>query len=101
MTLHAKVLGIASTIVAAATYVICGVSVALSPAFTQAAFSYVLHADLNGLARPISMTSFIFGLLIFSSVVGLCVYFIAKLYNALLARQMVAGDIRGTAAAIR
>ena len=80
---------------------ICGVSVALSPAFTQAAFSYVLHADLTGLARPISMTSFIFGLLIFSSVVGLCVYFIAKLYNALLARQMVAGDIRGTAAAIR
>lgn len=101
MTLDAKVLGIASAIVAATTYVICGVSVALSPAFTQAAFSYVLHADLTGLARPISLASFVFGMLIFSAVVGLCAYFTAKLYNALRARQIVVSDVRRTAAATR
>lgn len=101
MTLDAKALGVAAAIVAAATYVICGLSVALSPAFTQAAFSYVLHADLTGLSRPISLASFVFGLLVFSALIGLCVYFTARLYNALLSRQSMMSEVRRTAAATR
>jgi len=101
MILDAKAFGIAAAIVAAATYVICAVSVALSPTFTQAAFSYVLHADLTGLSRPISLASFVFGLLIFSAFVGVCVYFTAKLYNVILGRQMVIPEVHRTAVTAR
>ena len=90
MRLDPKPFGIAAGVVAAATYVLCALLVAVAPGTTQATLSYVLHVDLTGLARPISLASFTVGLVVFGAFIGLCTFFTARLYNVLGARENVA-----------
>ena len=87
MGINARVLGFASALVAAITFVVCGLFVAVAPGTTSAFFSWVFHIDLSGMARPISVASFIGGLVVFSVFVGLCVAAAASLYNRLTSRQ--------------
>lgn len=90
MRLDPKPFGIAAGVIAAVTYVLCALVVAVAPGTTQATLSYVLHVDLTGLARPISLASFTAGLVVFGAFIGLCAFFTARLYNVLGARQKVA-----------
>jgi hypothetical protein len=98
MRLDPRAFGIAAGAVAAVTYVICGLLVAVAPDATQATFSYIMHADLTGITRPISVASFAVGLVIFGAFVGLCGYFTARLYNALGAREGVTTTCAAVAA---
>ena len=90
MRLDPKPFGIAGGLIAAATYVLCALFVAVAPGATQATLSYVLHVDLTELARPISVASFTVGLVVFGALIGLCAFFTARLYNLLGAREQVA-----------
>lgn len=81
MRVDSKALGASAGLIAAATFVICGVLVAIAPGATSAFFGWVLHIDLSAMARPITIASFFGGLILFSAFVGVCVGLTAKLYN--------------------
>lgn len=83
MKLDARYFGVSAGIVAAVTFVLCGLLVAVAPGATQAGISYVLHVDLTSLSRTLTAASFFVGLIVFSLFVGLCAYGTAALYNAL------------------
>lgn len=99
MRLDPKPFGIAAGVIAAATYLLCALFVAVAPTATQAALSYVLHVDLTALARLLSIGSFTVGLVAFGGFIGLCAFFTAGLYNVLGARESIA--VGRTASAIR
>lgn len=94
MRLDSKYFGLSAGIVAAVTFVLCALLVAVAPSGTQAAISYVLHVDLTGLSRTLTVTSFFVGLLIFSLFVGFCAYGTAALYNTLQARKQSVARVR-------
>ncbi len=81
MRINAKALGTSAGLIAAATFVICGVFVALVPGTTSAFLGWVLHIDFSAMARPISVASFFGGLVLFSAFVGICVGLVSALYN--------------------
>jgi len=87
--INSRALGTSAGLIAAITFVICGVLVALAPGTTSAFFGWVLHIDLSSMARPISVASFIGGLILFSAFVGLCVGLTSALYNRLTSRVSV------------
>ena len=91
MRINARRLGLAAAESAAVSYVICALAVALVPGGTNAVFSYVMHADLSGLARTVTWDSFVVGLLLFSAGVGLLVWLAARFYNALGGSEQAAG----------
>ena len=65
MKLNVKALFFASGIVAAASFVVCALAVAIAPGLTSRFFSFVLHIDLTGLSRTITWGSFFGGMLLF------------------------------------
>lgn len=81
MGINTRALGFATGLVAASTFVVCGLFVALAPGTTSSFLSWVFHIDLTSLARPISVASFIGGLVLFSLFIGVCVAAAAWLYN--------------------
>ena len=86
MGINTRALACASGLVAAATFVICGLFVAVAPGTTSAFFGWVFHIDLSGMARSISVSSFIGGLVVFSVFVAACVGTAAWLYNRFTSR---------------
>ena len=89
MRVEAKAVGIASAIIAGATFVLCALAVAVAPGSTSGLLGWVLHIDLSSMARQVTWGNFIGGLVLFSAFVGLCVGLTAKLYNWLITRQPV------------
>jgi hypothetical protein len=81
MRINIRALGLASGVIAAATFVVCGLLVAVAPSATMSAFGWVLHVDLSGIARPIYVSNFIGGLIMFSAFVGICIAAVGWLYN--------------------
>ena len=73
----------AQTVGAAILYVVCSFFVGLMPAAAARLAGYVLHADLSGLMRPLSVSSFVVGLLVVSIGWGLLSLFMASVYNSL------------------
>lgn len=87
MGINTRALGLASGLVAAATFVVCGLMVAVAPGATSSFFGWMFHIDLSGMARTISVSSFIGGLIVFSVLVGICVAAAAWLYNRFTVRE--------------
>jgi hypothetical protein len=87
MRLNAPLFGIAAGIVAAVLFTICALAVAIAPAPTTGLASYLIHMDLSGMARRLTLGSFIGGLVIWT--VGTAIVFgsAAAIYNRLVARQ--------------
>jgi drug/metabolite transporter (DMT)-like permease len=83
MGINTRALAFASGIVAAATFVVCGLMVAVAPGATSSFFGWVFHIDLSSLSRSISVSSFVGGLIVFSAIVGICVAAVAWMYNKL------------------
>ncbi len=81
MRVNSRALGTSAGLVAAGTFVICGVLVAIVPGATSAFLGWVLHIDFSAMARPISVASFFGGLILFSAFVGICVGMVSALYN--------------------
>lgn len=83
MKLNVKALSFASAIVAAASYVVCALAVAIAPGLTTRTFGYVLHIDLTSLSRTITWGSFFGGMLSFSVGLAILVGLTAWSYNRL------------------
>lgn len=79
--INSKALGISAGIVAAVTFVICGVMVAIAPGSTSAILGWVLHVDMSTMARPISVVSLVGGTILFGLFIGVCVGLVSALYN--------------------
>ncbi|HKY96478.1 MAG TPA: DUF5676 family membrane protein [Gemmatimonadaceae bacterium] len=89
MGINSRALGLASGLVAAATFVVCGLMVAVAPGATSSFLGWVLHIDFSTMARPISVSNFAGGLVVFSAFVGLCIAAAAALYNRFTRTQSV------------
>ncbi len=83
MRLDTRAFALAVGVATAAVFTICAFFVAVAPGSTAAFFSYLLHVDLTGLARPISWGSFFTGLLGTGFVSALFAAAVAWLYNRL------------------
>lgn len=81
MKLHVWPLAGAVGIVTAVLFAICAFFVAVAPETTIAFFSYLLHVDLTGLARPITWAGFFAGLLGVGLGMALAAGAAAWLYN--------------------
>ncbi len=69
--------------VTAAVFAICAFFIAVAPGSTAAFFSFLLHVDLTGIARPISWGSFFGGLIGTGLVAALFAAAVAGFYNRL------------------
>ena len=81
MQLNASSLGLGAAVTAAIVYTVCSLFVALFPAATSAAFSYVLHIDLTTMARPITWGSYCVGVVSITIAIGVMIALAAAFYN--------------------
>lgn len=84
--LSVRSLAIATGIITALVYTICVLFIAIAPQPTMAFFSYVLHTELSGLTRVVTLGSFIVGLLFWSWGTAIYAAAIAGLYNGIAPR---------------
>ena len=87
MKLNAGAFGAAAGLAAAVVFTLCAAFVALAPGTATAVFSYVLHLDLTGLARPLTFGSFCAGFLFWGVGTALVFAVAARIYNALIRRS--------------
>lgn len=83
MKLNIRAFAIAMTVAAAILYVVCSFFVGFLPETAVSLARYALHLDLSGIMRPLSVSSFIVGLLIVSIGWGLLSLIMASVYNSL------------------
>lgn len=81
MKLNTRAFALAVGVATAVIFITCAFFVAVAPGSTAVFFSYLLHVDLTGLARPIGWGSFFAGLLGTGLVGALFAAAVAGLYN--------------------
>lgn len=81
MKLNIRALAIAVGTTMTAGFAICMFFVAVSPEATAAFFSYVLHIDVTGIARPIDWGSAFAGLVVMGVTTACVAAAVAWLYN--------------------
>ena len=81
MRIDPRALCLATGLSAAVLFVVCAAWVAVAPVAATQTFGFLLHVDLSGLARTLSWTSFLGGLVAWSAGVGLTFALAAWLYN--------------------
>jgi 2TM family of unknown function (DUF5676) len=86
LRLSVRSLFFATAIASGIAYLLCVLFLAVAPQATMAFFSYVLHTNLSGIIRSVTLGSFIVGLLVWSAGTGLYAALIARLYNKLSLR---------------
>jgi len=87
MELKARPLGVAAAIVTAIGFGVCGVLFSTLPGPTAAVVSWVLHIDITGMQRSISVVQLIIGLILVGAYIGVIVAVTAAFYNRLVRRQ--------------
>lgn len=83
MRIEPRAFGFAAGLTAALLFTLCAVAVALSPGSTTALAGFLVHADLSGLTRSLTLTSFIGGLALWAVGIGLTFALAGWLYNRL------------------
>ena len=81
MRVNERRLGLAAAVVAALSYTLCALLVALAPGGTTGSFGFVLHLSVGDVAREISWTSYAIGVVVFSVVVGAHAWAVGWTYN--------------------
>jgi len=81
MRIKALALGLAAATITAIAFGLCGLFFAIAPGATSAFVSWVLHVDVSTMARPVSATNLLGGIVLFAAYVGLLVGVTAALYN--------------------
>ena len=84
MRLNARTLGMAAGATAAVLFIVCSLAVAVAPGATTAFFGYLVHMDLSGLPRTLTLGSFIGGLVAWTFGTALTVGLAAAIYNRLI-----------------
>lgn len=83
MRIKSLSLGLSAGVVTAIAFGICGVFFAIAPGPTSAFVSWVMHVDVTGMTRPMSLPNLLAGIVLFGAYVGLLVGVTAALYNRL------------------
>jgi hypothetical protein len=81
MRLNARSLGVATAVVTAVGFGICGILFSVAPRPMAAVVSWVLHIDITGMSRSISAGQLMIGLVLVGAYFGLIVGLTAALYN--------------------
>ena len=81
MRIDERVFGIAAGLTAAVLFTICAVAVAIAPGSTTSLAGFLVHMDLSGMTRSLTLTSFVGGLVIWTVGTGVAFGFAGWLYN--------------------
>ena len=84
MKLNIRAFTIAMTVAAAILYVVCSFFVGFLPDAAMSLAGNILHMDLSGIMRPISVSGFVIGLVAISIGWGLLSLIMASFYNSLI-----------------
>ncbi len=86
MRLDTRAFGTAAGIVAAVLFTICALAVAVAPDQTTAVAGYLMHMNPSGIARTVTLGSFVGGLIIWTLGTAIVFGSAAAIYNRLAAR---------------
>ena len=89
MRMDARAFGLAAGLTAAVLFIICATAVAVAPGSTTSVASFLIHLDLSGMTRSLTLTSFVGGLVVWSLGTGLTFGFTAWLYNRFIGTRAV------------
>jgi 2TM family of unknown function (DUF5676) len=84
MRFDTRAFAIAAGITAALLFTLCAAAVAIAPGPTTAFFGYIVHLDMSGMRRELSVASFIFGLIAWTLGMALTFGCVAMMYNRLI-----------------
>ena len=84
MQLNMKAFALAASIMAALSFTICAILVAIVPQLATAVLSDVVHLDLSGLSRSLTWSNYIVGLLFWTVLTGVVFGSVVQMYNALI-----------------
>jgi hypothetical protein len=84
MKLDARAFGLAAGTTAAALFILCALAVAIAPGATTAFAGYLIHTDLSGLSRSLTLGNFVGGLVCWAFGTALTFWLVAAIYNRLL-----------------
>jgi hypothetical protein len=85
MRLDARAFGVAAGVTAGVVFIVCSLAVAIAPGPATAFASYLVHMDLSGLPRTLTLRSFLGGLVAWTLGTGLMLGFAAWVYDRLIA----------------
>jgi 2TM family of unknown function (DUF5676) len=86
MRFDARAFGTAAGIVAAVLFTICALAVAVAPDQSTALAGYLIHMNLSGMTRTVTLGSFVGGLIIWTLGTAIVFGSAAAIYNRLVAR---------------
>ena len=89
MRIDPRAFGSAAGLTAALLFLVCAVFVAVAPHATTAFFGTLIHADLSAVARPLSLSSFGIGLIVWTVGTGIKFWSAAAVYNRLIGAPRV------------
>ena len=89
MRLDTRSFTIAAGMTAAMLFVLCAAAVAIAPGPTTAVFGYIVHLDVSGMRRELTLASFIVGLIAWTLGTALTFGFAAMIYNRLIGSAAV------------
>jgi len=89
MRLDTRSFAIATGVTAAVLFVLCAGAVAIAPGATTAFFGYIVHLDMSGMRRELTLASFIVGLIAWTLGTALTFGFAAMIYNRLIGSAAV------------
>jgi hypothetical protein len=84
MKLDTRAFAIAAGITAAVLFLLCAIAVAIAPGPTTAFFGYIVHMDVSGMRRELTLASFVVGLIAWTLGTALTFGFAATIYNRLI-----------------
>jgi hypothetical protein len=95
MRLDARAVGTAAGIVAAVLFTVCALAVAAAPGPTTALAGYLMHMDLSGMSRAVTLGSFVGGLIVWTLGTAAAFGSAAAIYNRLVAPASTAQAMAG------
>jgi hypothetical protein len=93
MRLDARAFGLAAGALAAVLFLVCAVAVAVAPDATTAFAGTLIHADLSGFKRTLTLGIFVVGLACWTVGTTLAFWFMGLVYNR-LAGMRLANELR-------
>lgn len=81
MRLEPRAFGLAAGATAAVLFILCAAAVAVAPGSTTSLAGFLVHMDLSGMARSLTVTNFVGGLVIWTLGTGLTFALAGWLYN--------------------
>lgn len=84
MRLDTRASAIAAGATAAVLFTLCALAVVIAPGPATALFGYLVHVDLSGLARTLTLGSFVGGLVCWTVGMALTFGLAATIYNRVI-----------------